>query len=250
MSSMSVLGVLDCRIHTCRGIWIARSSFTRSIRPGVSLPWVSTDGPKSRASLRSSSGVSSTCSTLACAAAVPTKKLVRSSRRRPAQRGLEQRAGELDPARRRGLELVRVDEPEVRAASPRGRAPGSLSGRSRTVPVAVSSCFFPVSRRSRSMRSASPSSRPRQLAPLVGHADGRQLQRGARQLERCRWPGRANGAADPRVGLETAAQAGRRVGRQQRLEQREVEAVGAHRERDRVRRESARCRPRPTVSAA
>ena len=73
-----------------------------------------------------------------------------------------------------------------------------------------------------------------ELALLIGDADGRQLERGAPELEGAGGPRLAHGAADAGVGPQTAAESGGRIRGKERLQEREVEAVGAHRQRDRI----------------
>ena len=143
MSSMSVLGVLVRRIHTCRGIWMARSSFTRSIRPGRLLPARQHRRPEVAGQVPELASASvPPAPPWPAPRSVPTKKLVLSSRRLPLSSGLSSGAAQLHPPRGRGLELVRVDQPEVLQRGRRAPAPGSLSGRRRTVPLALSSCLL------------------------------------------------------------------------------------------------------------
>ena len=114
-SSMLVLGVLDRRIHTCLGIWIARSSFTRSIRPGVSLPWVSTAGPEVPRQPPQLLGRQVHLLHLGMRG-LGADEEVRSGRARrlPLSAGLSSVPPSWILPGRRGLELVGVDEPEVR----------------------------------------------------------------------------------------------------------------------------------------
>src|SRR2546426_12572697 len=59
---------------------------------------------------------------------------------------------------------------------------------------------------------------PRQLTPFVPDFDRGELERAAGEADGARRLGRADGAADPRVGLEPAVDSAGRLGREQRLE--------------------------------
>ena len=158
---------------------------------------------------------------------------MRSSRRLPLTAGLKQGAGELDPAGRGGLELTRVDESEVRQR--RREVEARLAQRLEQNRAGGSQLLMLAGAKAKPLEPERLALEPAgQLALLVGHLDRRKLQRATSQARRSRVAGRADRAADPRVGLEPPVHAAGRVGRQQRLEQGQVEAVGPHRERDGV----------------